>query len=132
MRLISEDALAIVTIFQEAEGESYQGKVAVGEVIRNRMRLKLMSDGTVSGTVLRAYQFSGWNTAAQNRVRSVRIDDDKNSIVKDCITAWAESKTSDLTKGATHYVNLKIASPTWAKVFTMTAKIGDHSFFVGA
>ena len=31
MRLISDDSLGIVTVFQEAEGEPYEGKVAVAE-----------------------------------------------------------------------------------------------------
>ena len=59
-RLIPEDKLAILTIAQEALAEPFEGKLAVAEVIRNRMKQRYMSDGTVEGTVLRAWQFSGW------------------------------------------------------------------------
>lgn len=86
MRLISEEALAVTTIHQEAAGESYLGKLAVAEVIRNRMNKRYASDGTVTDTVLRPKQFSGWNTSDAGRIRNARIDSD-DPIVKDCIRA---------------------------------------------
>lgn len=49
--VISPDALGICTLWQEARGEPYQGKVAVGEVIRERMRRRYASDGTVAGAL---------------------------------------------------------------------------------
>ena len=61
MKLFDDDALAIATIWQEAEGEPYDAKVAVGEVIRERMRRKYNSDGTIAGTVGRRFQFSAFN-----------------------------------------------------------------------
>ena len=49
-----------LTIYLEARGESFAGKMAVAAVIRNRMNHKYHSDGTVKGTVLRAKQFEPW------------------------------------------------------------------------
>lgn len=136
VRLITEDALAIVTIMQEAAGEPYAGKLAVAEVIRNRMQQKYSSDGTVSGTVLRPKQFSGWNTSDPGRIRTVRADDEHH-IVQDCIKAWEEAKRGSQTVGgAVLYYNpdprLVPVRPDWAKPIhaTMVAEIAHHIFFV--
>jgi len=87
-RLITDDALAVITIYQEARGEDDATMLAVAEVIRNRATEKYMSDGTIAGTVLTPYQFSGWNTKDPNRVLSVKVDDATDSIIKRCQTAW--------------------------------------------
>jgi N-acetylmuramoyl-L-alanine amidase len=128
MRLITDDALAIVTVFQEAEGEPYQGKLAVAHVIRNRMEEKFFSDGTVPSTVLRDRQFSGWNGNSPSRVRSVCIDDSSQA-VKDCIGAWADSaEGDDPTAGAVSYYNPALVTPPWAADFVQTVVIGHHRF----
>lgn len=145
MRLISEEALAVVTIRQEAEGESYLGKLAVAEVIRNRMQRKYASDGTVAGTVLRAKQFSGWNAVSTKadpfntfRIRSVQIDSD-DQIVKDCIRAWHEAQAgSNTVHGAVLYYSpsalkaMGIPEPDWALPDSAdeVAVVGKHHFFV--
>lgn len=144
-RLISDDALAAVTIWQEARGEPYDGKVGVAEVIRNRMAQRYMSDGTVAGTVLRAAQFSGWNTIDRNRIPSVQIDSD-DECVQDCLRAWHDALAgSDRVGPALHYLNVDLAKklgggllPLWAADPTdptqvderlVTARIGRHTFF---
>jgi spore germination cell wall hydrolase CwlJ-like protein len=138
MRLITEETLAVITIFQEAEGESYLGKLAVAEVIRNRMNKRYASDGTVSGTVLRPYQFSGWNTEAPGRLRSVRSDNDV-IIVRDCIRAWNEARAgSNTVHGAVLYFApstlkaLGLPDPDWALPDSAdeVAVVGKHHFFV--
>lgn len=131
MRLITDDALATATIFMECEGEPYEGKLGVAEVIYTRWKVKPgYSDGTLAGTVLRAAQFSGWNTNSGNRIRSVQIQDD-NDIVMDCAKAWAAACAgSNTVGGATLYANLDICSPSWAGSCDLVAKIGRHSFFV--
>jgi len=50
--------LEALNIYQEAGGEPDEGKAAVARVVRNRMRRKFFSDGTVAGTVLAKDQFS--------------------------------------------------------------------------
>lgn len=136
MRLIPEDTLAIVTIMQEAAGEPYTGKVAVAEVILNRMKAKYSSDGTVSGTVLRPLQFSGWNSRDPGRIRNIRIDTD-DPVVQECMRAWDEAKHgSDTVKGAVLYYNpdprLVPVTPEWAKSHSavQVAEVGHHVFFV--
>jgi len=130
MRLVSADTWAALTIWQEARGESHEGRVAVAEVIRNRMRLRYSSDGTVEGTVLRAYQFSGWNTKDPNRVACAALDAN-DTTVADCTRAWDEAKTSNLTLGAVlYYAPAGVTeTPAWAKPGRLLAVIGRHHFF---
>lgn len=52
----SDEALAALTVYLEARGESFAGKLAVAAVIRNRMERRYQSDGTIAGTVLRPRQ----------------------------------------------------------------------------
>jgi len=61
-RLVSDDAWAILTVLQEADASPQEERIAVAEVIRDRAKLKYNSDGSIVGTVLKAGQFSGWNT----------------------------------------------------------------------
>lgn len=131
MRVISDSSLAAITIWQEARGESFEGKVAVGEVIRTRIRRKVFSDGTVAGTVLWPYQFSGFNTKDPNRIASFKLDD-SDPQYQACLRAWEFSRDSNLTLGATHYCNLEIVNPRpiWATPEALTCVIGHHSFYL--
>ena len=131
MLIMPDHLWAILTIFQEAEGESYDGKIAVAEVILRRTQDKFMSDGTIVDTCLRAYQFSGWNSKSPNRVRSAKMADDLQP-VKDCIAAWDEAvHGSNLTHGAVFYYNPKLVPerPAWADPDHYTVTIGHHDFF---
>jgi spore germination cell wall hydrolase CwlJ-like protein len=134
-KLIPDHLWAVVTIFMEAEGESFDGKVAVAEVIWKRTQQKFFSDGTVAGTCLKPYQFSGWNTKSPNRLRACQIDDESQS-VKDCIAAWDEAiNGSNHTKDAVFYLNpavLTVAGqplPTWADPDRYVCTIGHHDFY---
>lgn len=133
MRLIPDTALAVITIWQEARGESHEGKVAVAEVIRNRMKAMYSSDGTVAGTVARRWQFSGWNTDDPSRAQSLQIDDD-NPVVQDCLRAWREANTdgTNYAKGALLYLNPRAVPvlPAWVRNSDRVAEIGNHVFYV--
>lgn len=133
MRLISDDALGTLTIWTEAQGETYIGKVAVGEVIRRRTRQRYSSDGTVAGTVAKRYQFSAWNDDAQDNallIKALNLDD-LDPIVRACEKAWKESEFSNYSKGAVLYCNLKTVGqrPAWATQQNQVAEIGNHTFF---
>jgi hypothetical protein len=136
--------LAIITIWQEARGESYEGKVGIAEVLRNRTARKYSSDGTVTGTVLWGRQFSGMNPNDPNRIPSFKIDAD-DPVVQDCARAWDEARQgSDRTNGAVHYLNVPLTRqllggklPTWAadpenpaepNPHRVTVVLGQHTF----
>lgn len=129
MRLISDTALAAVTIWQEARGEAYEGKLAVAEVIRNRMKERYASDGTVAGTVLRPKQFSGWNSRDPNRIPSLKIDDGDKAAAG-CVRAWKEAteQNTNTAKGALLYYAPALAAPEWVRGCTELARIGGHVF----
>lgn len=132
-RLVPDWVWGVLTVWQEAQGEDFDSKVAVAEVILRRTRKKYMSDGTVAGTVLWPMQFSGWNAhddtpQYRERVEAAKLDD-ANPVVKECIRAWqAAENGSDLTKGAVLYYNPKISNPAWAKKCVETAVVGNHRF----
>lgn len=131
MRLITDEALAVATVYAEARGEPYNGQIGVAEVICNRTARKYSSDGTVASTVLWPAQFSAWNTRDPNRVRAMLIDDD-DPVVQQCMAAWrAAVAGSDLTHGALMYVNPRTATGdlSWIAQCVETACIGQHRFF---
>lgn len=58
--MLSDDDLFATCIADEAGNQPYEGMVAVGCVVLNRMALKYESDGTMRGTVEKKFQFSGF------------------------------------------------------------------------
>lgn len=118
-RVVPDDLWGTLTVYGEARGESYLGQVAVAEVIRTRTTRRLMSDGTIPGTIFKPKQFSCWNEGDPNRAAMAQIEDTDPAWVA-CRTAWAESARSIATRGATHYLNVDLVLrlrgelPTWA------------------
>jgi N-acetylmuramoyl-L-alanine amidase len=136
MRLISEDALAEVTILQEAAGEPYASKVGIAEVILRRAKSRYESDGTIAGTVLHARQFSGWNGLMANgkpnvwRIACAKADTDDH-VVQDCRRAWSEALGgSNTTNGALLYWNPKLVTPVWSDKVRIVATIGGHVYAI--
>lgn len=130
MRVISDDAIASLNIWMEARGEAFEGKVAVAEVIRNRLRNGTWGK-TIAQVVLAPYQFSGWNTKDPNRIRAMNLDD-SDSQYQECVRAWQTAKANtNFTKGALFYYNPKVVTtpPAWATPPKLLAKIGNHQFY---
>lgn len=133
-RLVSDEALATLTIWQEAQGEPFEGMTAVAEVIRNRMARKYSSDGTVAGTIARRYQFSGWNDDPVDNallIKSLKLDD-TDGIVQQCLRAWLTAQAgSEFANGAVLYFDpTNISPPSWlTKNVIQVTKIGRHTFF---
>lgn len=129
-RLILDWVWGVLTVWLEARGESFKGKVAVAEVILKRTSMKYFSDGTVAGTCLRDRQFSGWNNTDPGRIKAVKLDD-SDPVAKECIEAWNEAtQGSNLTGQAVHYYNPKVCTPDWAKGAEIVATIGNHLFVI--
>jgi|SRR6266850_1614937 len=133
-RLVSDDAWAILTILQEADASPQEERIAVGEVIRDRTKLKYNSNGTISGTCLKAGQFSGWDTKDPNRIRVATADLD-DPIVQACAGAWATAmKGSSFAKGALLYYAPKAMKPPgsvpwWVPDCVQVAAVGSQLFF---
>lgn len=128
-RLIPDDVWAILCIFAEARGEPYEGQVAVGNIIRNRMARKFFSDGTVVGTVVYAKQFSWMNDSdgQRQRVLAARWD---NPDIAQASKAWFESEHVNHVQDALLY-HADFVHPWWAKAqgIEHVVTIGHHLFF---
>jgi N-acetylmuramoyl-L-alanine amidase len=123
----SDDTLAALTIYLEARGESFAGKLAVAAVIRNRMLHKYHSDGTVKGTVLRAKQFEPWIRRSPEDVGF----NPRNRKMQESLLAWKLVQDGrNIVNGAVLFYNPELVkTPRWAQVNRKVAKIGGHEFF---
>lgn len=139
--------IAARTIAREAGGEMFEGQVAVGEVLINRVRKALeiakyqgkaqTNDHTIAQACLRPWQFSCWNLNDPNRGKCMSLNGSSEwyqKAEKAFMQAW--STESDLTKGATSYHTVATPKgyetrwpPKWAASMTRTVIIGAHVFY---
>lgn len=104
-------ATAVKILIGEAANQGQKGMQAVGEVLRRR------------GTV-RAF------SASHRKDLERFLKQQPNKVLIQAQAAWEKSKRSNITKGATHYENIKaFGKPTWAKKMTPTVRIKDHQFY---
>ena len=123
----SDNILAALTIYLEARGESFAGKMAVAAVIRNRTKHKYHSDGTIRGTVLRAKQFEPWIGRSPKDVRF----NPNNRKMQESLLAWELVQDGrNVVDGAVLFYNPSLVNtPRWAKVYQKVSTIGGHEFF---
>ena len=151
---MDDDTLAALCIWTEASGEMYEGKVAVGRVIRNRMAARYSSDGTVAGTVLAYDQFSDFYfemvngvytrvgstpQSAAARAEVLLATAEPETIWPKCIQAWTDSGPGSTFVGGPQYekmdaqtllyCNTAISHPAWAIPEKQVCIIGHHTFF---
>lgn len=103
----------------EARGESYEGQVAVGAVILNRVKHPSFPN-TIAGVI---YQ-SGAFTAVSDGQINVPIDE-KFTVYKaaqDALNGW------DPTNGCIYYFNPSTATSSWIWSRPIVKKIGKHNF----
>ena len=128
-RVISDDTWGILCVFAEARSEPYEGQVAVGNVVRNRTKLRFFSHGTVASTVLEPYQFSWTNTsdAQRTRVFSAMREDPAWRVAA---RAWFESEFNFVVGDALFY-HTDAVHPEWAKAngIEFVRRIGRHLFW---
>lgn len=106
-------------IFAEARGESFEGQVAVGAVILNRVEDPRFPD-TIKEVVFEPGQFTP-------------VSGDKINFIPDrkaYLAAEAALEGKDPTNGAIYYYNPKIATDKWIKTRPVIKNIGNHTFCV--
>ena len=118
-RNASDIQLLARAINGEARGESYEGHVAVGAVILNRVKSSKFPN-TIAGVI---YQ-SGAFTAVSDGQINVPIDE-KSTVYKaaqDALNGW------DPTNGCIYYFNPDTATSSWIWSRPIVKKIGKHNF----
>jgi len=116
---ISNVQLLARAINGEARGEPYEGQVAVGAVILNRVRHENFPK-TIAGVV---YQPRAFTAVADGQI-NVPIDP-KSTVVKaanDALNGW------DPTNGCIYYWNPATATSKWIWSRKIVKKIGKHYF----
>lgn len=121
------DAMAR-TIWGEARGEPWAGKLAVAHVIKNRADRGGWWGGTVYAVCHKAKQFSCWDDQGDG-CRAVRLELDRN--FRECYAAAAHvlhGGHRDNTNGSTHY-HTNSVWPRWSEGKEPAVVIENHKFF---
>lgn len=103
----------------EARGESYEGQVAVGAVILNRVKSPDFPN-TIAGVI---YQPGAFTAVSDGQI-NVPIDE-SSTVVKaaqDALNGW------DPTNGSVYYFNPNTATSSWIWSKTIVKTIGKHHF----
>lgn len=106
-------------IHAEARGEPYQGQVAVGAVVLNRVKSSSFPN-TISGVIYQKYAF----TCVSDGQINLAPDASSKKAASDAMNGW------DPSGGAIYYYNPKIATSSWIFSRKTTVTIGDHVFAV--
>ena len=104
-------------IHAEARGESYQGQVAVGAVVLNRVKSSSFPN-TISGVIYQPYAFTCVNDGQIN----LTPNNTALKAAKDAMNGW------DPTYGCLYYYNPKIATSSWIYSRPTVVTIGNHVF----
>lgn len=120
------------TVWGEARGEPYEGKLAVAHVLINRWQGQSgqwARDDTLATACLRHRQFSAWNQGDPNFV-PLQTQNVAQPVFRDCMRAVLEALNADKdpTAGSRHYHTDSIM-PTWARGHEPVARIGHHVFY---
>lgn len=121
------------TIWGEARGELYGGKVAVGCVIRNRVeaRRQHFGQGWV-GVCTKKWQFSCWLENDPNRAKllAVTTDDEAFRSSLQIARLIVDGVLPDVTFGSCHYHTEAMGWPgSWGDRRTPVIQIGAHLFY---
>jgi N-acetylmuramoyl-L-alanine amidase len=135
------DVLAL-TVYGEARGEAIEGKIAVANIIRNRLKTHRWGL-TYERVCLAPMQFSCWTPkgGAANyaivKALAAQIlagQQPADPILAECywIAAGIQSGAArDNVQGATFYFVTRSTVPAWAVGHLPVCVIGAHSFFAG-
>lgn len=106
-------------IYAEARGESFEGQVAVGAVVLNRVESPQFPD-TIREVIYQPGQFS----AVDDRQIELTPGDQAYQ------AALAALRGEDPSNGAIFYYNPKTANDNWIRTRDVVTSIGNHNFSV--
>ena len=116
---ISDAQLLARAINGEARGESYEGQVAVGAVILNRVKHPSFPN-SIAGVI---YQPGAFTAVSDGQI-NVPIDNNSTVVkaAQDALNGW------DPTNGAIYYFNPNTATSSWIWSRPLIKTIGKHRF----
>lgn len=138
-----------LTLYGEARSEPIEGRIAIANVIRNRVSASRPSFGlSLKGVCLKAWQFSCWLPGGGKEnyehlmkiARQVWTEERQQHpapILRECFwiaDGLIANQFRDNTEGATHYCTFKLWKenpPAWTKGHRPVTTVGDHVFFAG-
>lgn len=139
---LSDRSICALTLFGEARGEPVEGRIAVANVIRNRVAANRAGFGGASykAVCLKPAQFSCWLPRDPNL--DLLIDAGRNllgnvlpaAVLRECLWIADGVMTNSLldnTKGSTHYLTAALYAshpPAWALAGAVRGRIGAHLF----
>ncbi len=116
---VSDVQLLARAINGEARGETYEGQVAVGAVILNRVAHSSFPN-TIAGVI---YQPGAFTAVSDGQI-NVAIEESSTVVkaARDALNGW------DPTEGAIYYFNPDTATNKWIWSRPTTVTIGKHRF----
>ena len=127
----SEAAARIIsyTLYAEARGEPFKGKLAVAAVIQTRAR---RSNTSLTEICLKDKQFSCWNSLKAVPEFYISGEGILPADIKarsDCYgIAWVLMSSARKWNYLTHFYNPATVTPSWAGVLRGKRVIGNHVF----
>lgn len=118
---VNADELTLLarTVYSEARGEPYTGKVAVAAVVMNRLASTAFPD-RVADVIFQPWAF----TAVHDGQFWLTPDASAYAAARDAVRGW------DPTNGALYYFNPDTATSKWIWSRKQTGKIGRHLFAI--
>ncbi len=120
-RSVSEEEVELLTrvIHGEARGEKFEGQVAVGAVVLNRVK-----DSRFPNTIRGVIYQSGAFTAVDDKQIHLNPNDQSYKAAKAALSG------QDPTNGALFYYNPHLATDNWIKSRAVVKRIGNHIFSI--
>jgi N-acetylmuramoyl-L-alanine amidase len=123
-----------LAVYREAAGEPWPGKLAVAQVIENRVNDPRWP-GDYRDVILQPWQFSAFNKSDPQVTRFPNAKNDR--AWEECVrAAWTVlDDPHDFANGSNHYLNpetvLKVSGklPDWATPEAKVLTIGAHDFY---
>jgi N-acetylmuramoyl-L-alanine amidase len=131
-----------LTLFGETRNQPIEGKVAVGCVVRNRVRAKTGFGGSFSDVCLAPNQFSCWAAiggpenyqTVMAMAQAYDRGDWNDPIFRECqyiAVGIVGDHLRDNSGGALYYLTRELFEakpPLWARRLKLSARIGAHVF----
>jgi len=127
--------LLAMCIWGEARGQIDTAKIAVGNVVRNRVLAGIYGGSDWKNVILAPLQFSSFNANDPNRPKLLTpTQHDRPDVWDRCYdiaNEVYEGTANDVSQRATHYYDksMDLKPPFWANHFTHTVDIGNLRFF---